>query len=69
MLTPENRGCRGCYGGFKRSLADTRIRQNNSALEELSSKVSALRGVTINIYDNARSQEVIDNSVSSHTFV
>ena len=37
--------------------------QNNSRLDELSSKVSALRGVTINIYDNARSQEVIDNSV------
>ena len=38
-------------------------RQNNSRLNELSSKVSALRGVTVNIYDNARSQDVIDNSV------
>ena len=38
-------------------------RQNNSRLDELSNKVSALRGVTINIYDNARSQEVIDSSV------
>lgn len=38
-------------------------RQNNSRLDELSNKVSALRGVTINIYDNARNQEVIDSSV------
>lgn len=38
-------------------------RQNNSRLSELSSKVSALRGVTVDIYDNARDQHVIDNSV------
>lgn len=38
-------------------------RQNNSRLSELSSKISTLRGVTIDIYDNARSQDVIDNSV------
>ena len=38
-------------------------RQNNSRLDELSSKVSALRGVTVNIYDNAREQGVIDSSV------
>ncbi|KAL6714574.1 hypothetical protein ACLMJK_007999 [Lecanora helva] len=37
--------------------------QNNSRLSDLSSKVSALRGVTVNIYDNARDQGVIDNSV------
>lgn len=38
-------------------------RQNNSRLDELSSKVHALRGVTVDIYDHARSQDVIDNSV------
>lgn len=38
-------------------------RQNNTRLSELSSKVSALRGVTVDIYDNARDQHVIDNSV------
>ncbi|ROT36259.1 hypothetical protein SODALDRAFT_335337 [Sodiomyces alkalinus F11] len=48
------------------SEAYERERQNNARLEELSSKVSALRGVTIDIYDNARSQEVIDNT--SDTF-
>ncbi|MCJ1245295.1 hypothetical protein MMC30_002499 [Trapelia coarctata] len=44
------------------SDAYERERQNNSRLEELSSKVSALRGVTVDIYDNARSQDVIDSS-------
>lgn len=41
----------------------TTHRQNNTRLSELSSKVSALRGVTVDIYDNARDQHVIDNSV------
>lgn len=45
------------------TLSHTHNRQNNSRLDELSSKVSALRGVTVDIYDNARSQEVIDHSV------
>ena len=40
-----------------------RERQNNARLDELSAKVTALRGVTVDIYDNARSQDVIDNSV------
>jgi blocked-early-in-transport protein 1 len=44
------------------SEAYERERQNNARLDELSSKVSALRGVTIDIYDNARAQDVIDNS-------
>ncbi|KAL8797797.1 MAG: hypothetical protein Q9195_000149 [Heterodermia aff. obscurata] len=44
------------------SDAYEREQQNNSRLSELSSKVSALRGVTVDIYDNARSQDVIDNS-------
>ncbi|KAF1739509.1 Protein transport protein sft1 [Beauveria bassiana] len=43
-----------------------RERQNNSRLDELSAKVSALRGVTVDIYDNARAQDVIDNT--SETF-
>ncbi|KAL2058788.1 hypothetical protein ABVK25_000079 [Lepraria finkii] len=44
------------------SGAYDREQQNNSRLDELSSKVSALRDVTVNIYDNARDQHVIDNS-------
>ncbi|EDU49448.1 snare complex subunit protein [Pyrenophora tritici-repentis] len=42
------------------SQAYEREQQNNSRLDELASKVSALRGVTIDIYDNARDQGVID---------
>jgi len=48
------------------SDAYERERQNNSRLTELSAKVSALRGVTVDIYDNARAQDVIDNT--SDTF-
>ncbi|KAI4638435.1 hypothetical protein J4E93_009988 [Alternaria ventricosa] len=48
------------------SQAYEREQQNNSRLDELASKVSALRGVTIDIYDNARDQHVIDNT--SDTF-
>lgn len=44
------------------SAAYDREQQNNSRLSELSSKISALRGVTVDIYDNARDQNVIDNS-------
>jgi hypothetical protein len=47
------------------SDAYERERQNNSRLDELASKVSALRGVTIDIYDNARDQHVIDSTVGS----
>jgi blocked-early-in-transport protein 1 len=50
------------------SDAYERERQNNSRLAELSSKVSALRGVTVDIYDNARAQDVIDNTVGSPSF-
>ena len=45
------------------SEAYERERQNNARLQELSAKVSSLRGVTVDIYDNARRQEVIDNTV------
>lgn len=45
------------------SEAYERERQNNARLEELSSKVTALRGVTVDIYDNARAQDVIDHTV------
>ncbi|KAL2150698.1 hypothetical protein VTH82DRAFT_7261 [Thermothelomyces myriococcoides] len=48
------------------SEAYERERQNNARLDELSAKVSALRGVTIDIYDSARSHEVIDST--SETF-
>ncbi|KAH6865684.1 hypothetical protein BKA58DRAFT_442457 [Alternaria rosae] len=44
------------------SQAYEREQQNNSRLDELASKVSALRGVTIDIYDNARDQHVIDST-------
>ncbi|KAH9885026.1 hypothetical protein F4778DRAFT_787429 [Xylariomycetidae sp. FL2044] len=43
-----------------------RERQNNARLDELSAKVSSLRGVTVDIYDNARAQDVIDST--SDTF-
>ena len=49
------------------SDAYERERQNNSRLDELSAKVSALRGVTIDIYDNARDQGVIDSTVRFST--
>ncbi|KAL5347717.1 hypothetical protein ACLOAV_007126 [Pseudogymnoascus australis] len=42
-----------------------RERQNDSRLDELSAKVSALRGVTVDIYDNARAQDVIDNTTDT----
>ncbi|KAF8476169.1 hypothetical protein BDZ91DRAFT_208967 [Kalaharituber pfeilii] len=35
-------------------------RQNNARLDELASKVSALRGVTVDIYDSARDQRLLD---------
>lgn len=41
-------------------------RQNNDSLSALSAKVSQLRSVTVDIYDNARDQAVIDNT--SETF-
>ncbi|KAL7793108.1 hypothetical protein V8C37DRAFT_409789 [Trichoderma ceciliae] len=49
------------------SEAYERERQNNARLEELSSKVTALRGVTVDIYDNARAQDVIDNTSDTFT--
>ena len=45
------------------SDAYERERQNNARLEELSAKVSSLRGVTVDIYDSARAQDVIDHTV------
>ncbi|KAK5987862.1 Protein transport protein sft1 [Cladobotryum mycophilum] len=49
------------------SEAYERERQNNARLDELSSKITALRGVTIDIYDNARAQDVIDNTSDTFT--
>ncbi|KAF2716689.1 hypothetical protein K431DRAFT_323660 [Polychaeton citri CBS 116435] len=43
-----------------------RERQNNDSLAALQSKVSALRSVTVDIYDNARDHAVLDNT--SETF-
>lgn len=37
--------------------------QNNTHLATLSTKVAALRSTTIDIYDHARNQEVIDSNV------
>ncbi|KAH9827778.1 SFT1-SNARE-like protein [Teratosphaeria destructans] len=48
------------------SEAYSREQQNNDSLAALSSKVSQLRSVTIDIYDNARDQGVIDST--SETF-
>ncbi|KAL4892789.1 hypothetical protein BDV59DRAFT_202527 [Aspergillus ambiguus] len=39
-----------------------REQQNNALLNSLSSKVSALKSVTIDIYDNARDQETLEQS-------
>ncbi|RHZ62166.1 SNARE domain- containing protein [Aspergillus thermomutatus] len=39
-----------------------REQQNNALLNSLSSKVSALKSVTVDIYDNARDQETLDHS-------
>ncbi|KNG85980.1 hypothetical protein ANOM_005085 [Aspergillus nomiae NRRL 13137] len=36
--------------------------QNNALLNSLSSKVSALKSVTIDIHDNARDQDTLDHS-------
>ncbi|EEP76335.1 predicted protein [Uncinocarpus reesii 1704] len=47
------------------SDAYERERQNNAFLESLSQKTNALKSVTIDIYDNARNQETIDNTVRS----
>lgn len=54
---------------IKMSDAYERERQNNSRLSELSAKVTALRGVTVDIYDNARAQDVIDDTVRPLTSV
>lgn len=45
------------------SEAYERERQNNARLDELSHKVSALRGVTVDIYDQASSHSLIDSTV------
>ncbi|TGZ84297.1 hypothetical protein EX30DRAFT_302324 [Ascodesmis nigricans] len=49
------------------SEAYERERQNNLRLEELRSKVSAIRDVTIDIYDNARDHRLIDSNVCLFT--
>lgn len=41
-------------------------RQNNDSLSSLQAKVSQLRSVTVDIYDNARDQTLIDST--SDTF-
>ena len=54
-------------GGPARAVAMSeayeRERQNNARLDELSNKVSALRGVTVDIYDQASSHSLIENTV------
>ena len=40
-------------------------RQNNALLDDLASKVTALRGVTVDIYDQARDHTVLNHSVGS----
>ncbi|KAK4549392.1 hypothetical protein LTR36_006389 [Oleoguttula mirabilis] len=48
------------------SEAYERERQNNDSLSALQQKVTQLRSVTVDIYDNARDQHVID--ATSDTF-
>ena len=47
------------------SEAYDRERQNNDSLSALSQKVSQLRSVTVDIYDNARDQGVIDSTTDT----
>ncbi|KAI4828055.1 hypothetical protein E4T45_10310 [Aureobasidium sp. EXF-8846] len=47
------------------TATNTSKSQNNSRLDDLAGKVSALRGITIDIYDNARDQTVIDSSTNA----
>jgi len=44
------------------SEAYERERQNNALLDDLASKVTALRGVTVDIYDQAQDHTVLDHS-------
>jgi blocked early in transport 1 len=48
------------------SEAYERERQNNALLDTLGSKVTELRDITINIYDNARDHDLIDSNVRPH---
>jgi hypothetical protein len=48
---------------------NVQTRQNDSRLDELASKVSALRGITVDIYDSARDQHVIDSTVCHESFL
>ncbi|KAL4965214.1 SNARE domain- containing protein [Aspergillus stella-maris] len=43
-------------------MAYEREQQNDNLLNSLSGKVSALKSVTIDIYDNARDQDTLDHS-------
>ena len=49
------------------SNAFTLESQNNAALSALSSKISALRGVTVDIYDQARDRTGIDANNDAFT--
>ncbi|KAF2434123.1 hypothetical protein EJ08DRAFT_560348, partial [Tothia fuscella] len=49
------------------SEAYERERQNNSRLDELAGKVTALRGVTVDIFDNARNHDLIDSNLDTFT--
>ncbi|KIV92001.1 hypothetical protein PV10_06483 [Exophiala mesophila] len=44
------------------SDAYAREEQNNALLASLSQKTSALKHITLDIYDNARSQDTLDNT-------
>jgi len=49
------------------SDAYERERQNNSRLSELSAKVTALRGVTVDIYNGASDHRDIDDSIGTYS--
>jgi blocked-early-in-transport protein 1 len=41
--------------------------QNNAALSSLSQKITALRGVTVDIYDQARNHDLIEQNTDAFT--
>ena len=60
MVSPLRLQCRALASVYRPDRLPNR--QNNDLLSSLAAKTSALKHVTLNIYDNARSQEVLDNT-------
>ena len=60
VVSPLRLQCRALASVYRPDRLSNR--QNNDLLSSLAAKTSALKHVTLNIYDNARSQEVLDNT-------